>query len=224
MNSRADPRKGPDPVHRPGHAAGVASAAQPPVPPSTAWTPLRVAAFRAPGPAPRRRACPAIARKSPRTPRRGRRGPRLATRPRSTGHHSPRAPRALPDLTFHRSTYTDNSTGSHAELRRLAIAVREGGRALRTNRGELAEIVDDLAPGLTDRRGIGPVSAAQAIVSFSHPGRCRNDAAFAALADTNPLPASNGRTVRHRLNRGGRPSRCSSRPVSRTPAPRARFG
>jgi transposase len=56
---------------------------------------------------------------------------------------------------------------------------------------------------LTDRRGIGPVTAAQAIVSFSHPGRCRSDAAFAALAGTSPLEASSGRTVRHRLNRGG---------------------
>ena len=35
------------------------------------------------------------------------------------------------------------------------------------------------------------------------PGRCRNDAAFAALAGASPLPASSGRTVRHRLNRGG---------------------
>jgi transposase len=40
-------------------------------------------------------------------------------------------------------------------------------------------------------------------VSFSHPGRCRNDAAFAALGGASPLPASSGRTVRHRLNRGG---------------------
>ena len=40
-------------------------------------------------------------------------------------------------------------------------------------------------------------------MSFSHPGRCRNDAAFAALAGTSPLQASSGRTVRHRLNRGG---------------------
>ena len=91
----------------------------------------------------------------------------------------------------------------HGELRRLAIAVREGGRALTANRAQLAAIVDDLAPGLTDRRGIGPVSAAQAIISFSHPGRRRSDAAFAALAGTNPLQASSGRTTRHRLNRGG---------------------
>ena len=37
----------------------------------------------------------------------------------------------------------------------------------------------------------------------AHPGRCRNDAAFAALAGTSPIPASSGRITRHRLNRGG---------------------
>ena len=51
--------------------------------------------------------------------------------------------------------------------------------------------------------GVGPVSAAQAIVTWSHPGRCRNDAAFAALAGASPIPASSGRTVRYRYNRGG---------------------
>lgn len=61
----------------------------------------------------------------------------------------------------------------------------------------------DIAPGLTSRYGVGPVSAAQAIVSFSHPGRCRSEAAYAALGGTSPLPASSGQTVRHRLNRGG---------------------
>ena len=40
-------------------------------------------------------------------------------------------------------------------------------------------------------------------MAFSHPGRCRNDAAFASLSGTCPIPASSGRTVRHRLNRGG---------------------
>jgi len=34
-------------------------------------------------------------------------------------------------------------------------------------------------------------------------GRCRDEAAFAALAGTSPLPASSGRITRHRLNRGG---------------------
>ena len=40
-------------------------------------------------------------------------------------------------------------------------------------------------------------------MSWSHRGRCRHDAAFAALAGASPLPASSGRIVRHRLNRGG---------------------
>jgi hypothetical protein len=62
--------------------------------------------------------------------------------------------------------------------------------------------VDQINPGLTDRLGIGAVTAAQAIVSFSHPGRCRSDAAFAPLSGTSPLQASSGKTVRHRLNRG----------------------
>ena len=91
----------------------------------------------------------------------------------------------------------------HAEIRRLALALREAARALKANRAQLQTIVNDVVPRLIERRGIGPVSAAQAIVSFSHPGRCRNDAAFAALAGASPLPASSGRTVRHRLNRGG---------------------
>jgi len=94
-------------------------------------------------------------------------------------------------------------TVRHAEIRRLALALREAGRALKANKAELTAIVNDLVPGLTDQCGIGPVSGAQAIVSFSHPGRCRNDAAYASLAGTSPIEASSGRTVRHRLNRGG---------------------
>jgi transposase len=91
----------------------------------------------------------------------------------------------------------------HAEIHRLAVAVRDARQILKANRAELAAIVHDLVPGLTQRPGIGPVSAAQAIVSFSHPGRCRNDAAFAKLAGTSPLEVSSGQTQRHRLNRGG---------------------
>lgn len=90
-----------------------------------------------------------------------------------------------------------------SEARRLAQAIRDGERALKANTKQLREIVGTLAPGLLSKYGVGPVSAAQAIVSWSHPGRCRNDAAFAALAGASPIPASSGRTVRHRLNRGG---------------------
>src|ERR687898_661322 len=95
--------------------------------------------------------------------------------------------------------------GDREALRILLSARQELTTAstAQTNRLQLQTIVNDVVPGLIERRGIGPVSAAQAIVSFSHPGRCRNDAAFAALGGVSPLPASSGRTVRHRLNRGG---------------------
>jgi transposase len=91
----------------------------------------------------------------------------------------------------------------HGEIRRLATSIRDSAKVLKDNRRELQELVDQLAPGLTDRPGVGPVSAAQVVVSFSHVGRVRSDAAFAALAGTSPIPASSGQTVRHRLNRGG---------------------
>ena len=90
-----------------------------------------------------------------------------------------------------------------AEICRLALALTQARHQLKDNRSQLLAIVDDIAPTLTSRYGVGPVSAAQAIVSFSHPGRCRSEAAFAALGGTSPIPASSGRTVRHRLNRGG---------------------
>jgi len=91
----------------------------------------------------------------------------------------------------------------HAGIRRLALALLQARHQLRDNRARLLAIVEDIAPGLTSRYGTGPVSAAQAIVSFSHPGRCRSESAFAALSGTSPLPASSGQTIRHRLNRGG---------------------
>ncbi len=44
--------------------------------------------------------------------------------------------------------------------------------------------------------------AAQLIVTWSHPGRLRSEAAFARLAGVAPIPASSGQTIRHRLSRG----------------------
>ena len=52
--------------------------------------------------------------------------------------------------------------------------------------------------------GIGPDTAATLLVTAGgNPERLRPEAAFAALCGVNPVPASSGRTNRHRLNRGG---------------------
>jgi transposase len=98
------------------------------------------------------------------------------------------------------------------EAQRLARAIREATQALAQNKKQLAALVTALAPTLMDAIGVGPVSAAQALISWSHRGRCRNDAAFAALAGACPIPASSGRIMRHRLNRGG------DRQLNRAPA------
>jgi transposase len=47
------------------------------------------------------------------------------------------------------------------------------------------------------------LTAAELLCAWSHPGRLRSEAAFAALAGAAPIPASSGQITRHRLNRGG---------------------
>jgi transposase len=50
---------------------------------------------------------------------------------------------------------------------------------------------------------VGPISAAQVLVSWSYAGRLRSKAAFAAVAGASPILASSGQVTRHRLNRSG---------------------
>lgn len=90
-----------------------------------------------------------------------------------------------------------------AEARRLATAITASMTELAANQQQLKAIIQQIAPTLLDKVGVGPCTAAQLLVSYSHHGRCRNEAAFAALAGASPIPASSGKTVRHRLSRGG---------------------
>jgi transposase len=78
-------------------------------------------------------------------------------------------------------------------------------QAAATLQHQITAIVSDLAPGLiTTEPGIGPITAAQLLLAWSHPGRIRTEAAFAKLAGTAPLPAGSGTTTgRHRLSRLG---------------------
>jgi transposase len=69
---------------------------------------------------------------------------------------------------------------------------------------QITAIVEDMMPGLVDAEpGLGALTAAQILLSWSHAGRIRNEAAFAMLSGTAPVPVSSGRTDRHRLNRLG---------------------
>jgi transposase len=70
---------------------------------------------------------------------------------------------------------------------------------------ELARLIQEHPAGraLLAEPGVGPVVAAQLLISWSHPRRVRSEAAFASLAGVAPLEASSGQRTRHRLNRGG---------------------
>jgi transposase len=64
--------------------------------------------------------------------------------------------------------------------------------------------VKELNPALRAAYGVGPDVAAQLLVTAgTNPHRLRNEAAFAALCGAAPVPASSGKTTRHRLSRGG---------------------
>jgi transposase len=88
-------------------------------------------------------------------------------------------------------------------LRAVARQVQLATREARTLERELESLTRRLAPQLLDHFGVGPVTAAQLLVSWSHRHRFRSEAAFARLAGTAPIPASSGQTLRHRLDRGG---------------------
>jgi transposase len=68
----------------------------------------------------------------------------------------------------------------------------------------IAAIVDELAPALVTRNSIGHASAAQLLLTAGdNSERLHSEASFAALCGVSPVPASSGKTTRHRLNRGG---------------------
>lgn len=96
------------------------------------------------------------------------------------------------------------------ELRGSMLALRSVARRvlqLQAEQRELGRQIEaltrKLAPQLLDQPGVGPHAAAQLVLSWSHPGRIRSEAAFARLAGAAPIPASSGQTVRHRLDRSG---------------------
>jgi len=96
-----------------------------------------------------------------------------------------------------------SSEGPAPVLRRLGRRVLALAAEAGEVDAELARLVAAQAPALLEECGVGPICAAQLLVSSGDPGRMRSEAAFAALGGTSPVDASSGRQQRHRLNRGG---------------------
>jgi transposase len=68
----------------------------------------------------------------------------------------------------------------------------------------LEQLTQQAAKRMRQQYGVGPQTAATLLsVAGDNPERLRSEAALASLCGVNPLEASSGKVVRHRLNRGG---------------------
>lgn len=102
---------------------------------------------------------------------------------------------------------TDLADPVHATkqaLRRLARRCQTLASEIAEADADLQSLLHQTAPKLLERVGVGPETAGQLLVTAGdNPERLRSEASFAALCGASPMPASSGRTDRHRLNRGG---------------------
>ena len=89
-------------------------------------------------------------------------------------------------------------------LARLGQRITTLARTAADLQKQISALVEDMTPGLVAAEaGLGALTAAQLLLSYSHHGRIRSEAAFGMLPGTAPVPVSSGRTDRHRLNRLG---------------------
>ena len=99
---------------------------------------------------------------------------------------------------------TTPTAATKAALRTLARRWQQLQAELTQLDNQLQVLVSAAAPTLVALPGVGVDTAGQLLVTVGdNPQRLRGEAAFAHLCGVSPIPASSGRTHRHRLNRGG---------------------
>ena len=114
--------------------------------------------------------------------------------------------RLISRLTGSRPRTGDDEVASRTRttLKRLAARYQQLDEEITCHDADLAQLVKTINPALVQAKGIATVTAAQLLVTFGdNPERVHSEAAFAMLCGAAPIPASSGRTTRHRLNRGG---------------------
>ena len=126
-------------------------------------------------------------------------GSRGARRPVRVGVGHPCA-RFRPD----EADLADPLWASKAALQVVAKRIGQLEAELTLADRRLATLVGRAAPRLLALLAIGNDHAGQLLVTAGqHPERLRGEAAFAHLCGVAPIPASSGKTHRHRLHRGG---------------------
>ena len=106
--------------------------------------------------------------------------------------------------SFRPSRLNDPKAAAKYALRSLACRYRQLSDELQDLEAEMERLTRSVAPALINTFGVGSDTAATLLIAAgSNPDRLRTEAAFASLCGVNPIPASSGKTNRHRLNRGG---------------------
>lgn len=85
----------------------------------------------------------------------------------------------------------------------LVADIRNLTTRIRSLEKELSGLVKQQAPQLLTLPGCGVLTAAKLLGETANPSRFRSEACFAMHAGVAPIPASSGKTSRHRLARGG---------------------
>lgn len=107
-------------------------------------------------------------------------------------------------LTVDTTALADPTNATIMALRSLALRTRELRREANELKKHLTTLVADAAPNTSKVFGLGPDTAAALLVTVGdNPERLKSESSFAHLCGVAPIPASSGKTNRHRLHRGG---------------------
>ena len=100
--------------------------------------------------------------------------------------------------------FDDVTAATKRTLANLARRVHQLSDDINDLDDDLDPLVSETAPTLMAMFGVGTDVAGQLLATVGdNPDRLRSSAAFAHLCGAAPIPASSGKTNRHRLNRGG---------------------
>jgi transposase len=99
---------------------------------------------------------------------------------------------------------TSPTASAKAALRALAQRWLTLDAEIKAHDAHLDALTAACTPTLRTAYGISTGTAAEMLILVGdQPDRIRSEAAFAKLCGACPIPASSGKTIRHRLNRGG---------------------
>jgi transposase len=118
----------------------------------------------------------------------------------------------IPDGALDRFVWLDRVAGKLARAeqttririaRELVVEIRRRTRRANELEREIGALVRDHAPALLELPGCAALTAAKIVAELAGAERFASDAKLARLAGVAPIPASSGKTSRHRLDRGG---------------------